>query len=338
MAGELGSHLFKQNTDLAIIELFIPLLNERTFLDIGAEKGEFTRFFAERGLKGVFFEPLPQCETVLTQLAAQTGCQFSSYAIDSIDRIADFYHAFDKTNNDAQHFSSLHPLQNDDRITHKKVTTVQCRSLDSLLKDGSIPGNIGVVKVDTEGNDLNVLKGMQQIKPEVLMCEFFMPKIYAGWEAGHPIGLIKQAQTLGFKNFIAIKRFDEFEFISLNNFEFINHQWGNLVFISDVLYEKTATKIKDYIIEKNDYLVTELLKNIINIKISGKSLSSIFDENTKEINLLRNILEERLAEITSLKTECDTRVALIDKISHELDHIPGLFKKMTKALKLFKKS
>ena len=231
-------NLFQQHTDIEVLELLIPCLAHSSFLDVGAAKGEFTRFFAKQGLKGVFFEPLSDCAKELTQLAEQTGSVFLPYAIDDHDHTANFYQAIDKNNNDVLHFSSLHPLKDDSRIKHKKKHRVQCKSLNNLLKESVIPEVIGVIKIDTEGNDLNVLKGMQEVKAEVLMCEYFMPKIYEGWEQGHPDALIQAASELGFNHCLSIKRIGLIETVSLDDNTFIDKQWGNLIFISDPIFKQ----------------------------------------------------------------------------------------------------
>jgi FkbM family methyltransferase len=324
-----NTHLYQQNTDLEILALLIPFLAHSSFLDIGAEKGEFTRFFSKHRLKGVFFEPLPKCTDELNELAKETGCIFSSYAIDANDRTADFYHAYDQGDNDAQYFSSLHPLQNDSRIQHKKVSTVQCRSLNSLLKEGVISSPIGIVKIDTEGNDLNVFKGMSQIKAEVIMCEYFMPKIYAGWELGHPVGLLEQARQLGFNHFIAIKRIEDFEFISLDNEFFIDKQWGNLVFISDKIYEKARAVIANYIGQKE-------VSSISNVVVKASERLAVIEN-------LKKSCDERLTAIEDLTAACAERLIIIENLQQycrKLEKIMGITAiksglKCLKKLKLF---
>ena len=171
MLSQADQNLYQQNTDLEILELCIPHLENKSFLDIGAEKGSFTEFLNARGLQGTFFEPLPAFAPELSLIATRTGCRFLPFAIDSVDRTADFYTATDHDDNPVEYFSSLHPLQQDHRIVHKKATTVTCRSLDSLLQEGTIKKQFGIIKIDTEGNDLHVLKGMHQVTADIIMCE-----------------------------------------------------------------------------------------------------------------------------------------------------------------------
>jgi FkbM family methyltransferase len=299
IVSDTGSgNLFQQNTDLEIIQLLIPYLVTRTFLDIGAAKGEFTHFFSAHGLTGAFFEPLPNHRDELLMLAKKTECAFFPYAIDYYDHMADFYHATDKANYDASHFSSLHPLQKDMRVQHKKINQVQCKSLNSLLQAELISQSFGIIKIDTEGNDLNVLKGMDQIATEILMCEYFMPNIYAGWELGHPDGLIQEAKKLGFNHCISIKRIGSFEHICLNNNAFVDKQWGNLIFISNSLYDKSKGALQDYLNQKET-----------------KFLDTIF----LKFSEMQNICDERQMIIDELKLVCDERLAVIQKLDKKLN-------------------
>ncbi|MDR3491458.1 MAG: FkbM family methyltransferase [Gammaproteobacteria bacterium] len=292
--------LYHQDTDFELIELLLPFVQQKSFLDIGAEKGSFTRFLASKGFLGGFFEPLPAFAPELQAIADETNCKFFTYAVDSKDGTADFFTAFDHDDNPTTYFSTMHPLTDDERITHKKTTTVTCRSLDSLLEEGLINKSIGVLKVDTEGNDLNVLKGMKNIETEVLMCEYFMPGIYSGWELGHPLGLINEAKQLGFNNYIAIKRIEEFELVSVNNNEFINKQWGNLIFINDNIFKVAKEKINNFIAKKEVKLIRDFLA------VTGN---------------LKAISQERLDVINNLKQICDERLTLINRLHNELNGV-----------------
>jgi len=306
-----NKNLFQQNTDLEVIELLLPYLTSNYFLDIGAAKGEFTRFFFQHELNGAFFEPLSDYKKELSELARKTKCLFFPYAIDDHDHLADFYQAFDKNNKDAMHFSSLHPLINDARINHKKTSSVQCRSINSLINEGLITRSIGIIKIDTEGNDLNVLKGMDDIQTDILMCEFFMPKIYKGWQQGHPDGLIQQAKKLGFNHCLSIRRIGIVESVALDNDSFVDKQWGNLIFISDHMYEQSKHILFNYVEQKEKYFISTAIMKFA-------ELQDVCDERQILIDKLQQICDERLAMIKklSIKTAWFHKIKL--KIKNQL--------------------
>lgn len=289
--------LYQQDTELEFLSILLPFLREKTFIDIGAEKGSFSRFLTSVGLKGVIVEPLHKFRDSLQELAHKNDCVFLPYAIHDKDDNADFYSAFDLEGQPQDQFSSLHPLNNDDRLHHKKTASVTCRSLNSLFHEGVIDQRIGVLKIDTEGNDLKILKGMTEIQPEILMCEFFMPGIYHGWEMGHPCGLIAEAKKLGFQHFIAIKRFDVYEMCSLNNEAFIDRQWGNLIFLSNSMYQATKKQLLTLLADKETHFSRGVLANTQSLR---KTLAMI-----KEMNPFINPVLEVGVKNVAINNDCD---------------------------------
>src|SRR5437868_15493965 len=70
------NNVYQQDTEFELIKQLIPYLQNRSFIDIGAEKGSFTKFLSSLGLTGCFFEPLPKFEAELKILAKHTHCTF----------------------------------------------------------------------------------------------------------------------------------------------------------------------------------------------------------------------------------------------------------------------
>jgi len=313
MFEERKSLLHQQETDFNIIKILLPFIENMTFLDIGAEKGTFSRFLIDHQFKGVLFEPFHGHQEDLKSIAKTHDCLFFPYAIHDQDGLADFFIASDQENNILPYFHSLNQLTNDHRIQHNTTVTVTCRSLNSLLKEGTIEKNIGIVKIDTEGNDLKVLQGMNEICPEVLIVEFFMPGIYSGWDQGDAYCLIEQAKQYGFNHFIAIKRMDYLELISIDLPQFLDKQWGNIIFIRDTLFEKIKPNLHtlSMINEKN---LIEFHKNTTELR--------------EEINLLRRICDERLQLINSLDIT-------LKKTTQELNEQPDIINNTKQALTNF---
>lgn len=242
--------LLSQETEVECIRLLLPYLTHQNFLDIGAEKGVFAKILIAHGLTGVFFEPLPKHAKGLRALAESTNCKFFDCAIDDHNHEAEFHIACNADNEALDYFHSLQKLEHDHRVKHTKHIPVVCKTLNTLYSEGAIENQIGLVKIDTEGNDLNVLRGMDKISTEILMCEFFMPGIYAGWEQGDPRLLLEEAKKLGFTHFVAIKRISTYELVSLDNPHFFEKQWGNLIFLSDSIFEKVQVALNTFIATK----------------------------------------------------------------------------------------
>ncbi len=240
----MSTHLYAQETEFTILDSLLPVLRGKTFLDIGAEKGSFAKFLLDRGFTGSVFEPFPGHQPELAALAAKTGVKFFPCAVDRADRTAQFHIACDEKGQDVDYYHSLHKIAQDDRVKHKRVIDVSCRSLASLAAAGEIPTEVGILKTDTEGNDLAVMQGLGPVQAEVLICEFFTEGLYAGWEEAHPRGLIARAEQLGFSQYIAIKRWEGQELVSLKPAVFLPKQWGNLVFMRLKVFRDAAEPLQ----------------------------------------------------------------------------------------------
>ena len=114
-----------------------------------------------------------------------------------------------------------------------------------------------------------------------------MPGIYSGWEQAHPDGLIAELNKLGFNHCILIKRIEQHEFVSVDNFEFVEKQWGNLIFINDKIFHQARTILDKIVNEKELQLI-------------------------HSINHHTNILEQ---EIVTLRQACEQRLHLIDQLN-----------------------
>lgn len=244
MSTPADAHLYAQETEFALLAALLPVLKAKTFLDIGAEKGTFAKFLLDRGFTGSMFEPYPGHQPELAALATSSGAKFFSCAVDRVDRTAQFNIAADEQGNPADYYHSLLKIEHDARVHHTRAIDVQCRSLASLAEAGEIPTEIGILKTDTEGNDLAVMQGLGPVQAEVLICEFFTEGLYAGWEEAHPRGLIARAEQLGFSQYIAIKRWEGQELVSLKPAVFLPKQWGNLMFIRLRVFKDAAESLQ----------------------------------------------------------------------------------------------
>jgi len=124
---------------------------------------------------------------------------------------------------------------------------VTCRSLESLASEGLLPIPLGVLKIDTEGHDLAVLRGLGPVRPELVACEYFTEGLYAGWEGARPEPAIALMAVLGYHRYVATKRWSEFETCVSGPMGFVPGQWGNLFFLSDALFERAESALSRFV-------------------------------------------------------------------------------------------
>jgi FkbM family methyltransferase len=244
-----NSDLYGQDSDLQLVTFLLPYLQHQYFVDIGAERGSFAAALLELGLEGSCFDPLPAHFAHLQKRFAAAPLRIFPLAVDATDHEAEFHVATGADGKVLDYFHSLNPIGNHDFFQHTKVIPVQCRSLASLVGGGELPEHIGVLKVDTEGNDLRVLQGLGEIRPEVVICEFVPPAVYPEWELAFASKLVPAAAELGFSNFVAVRRVHGTpgESLDLNPTELGANDWGNLVFFRSDFWEKIEAPLKDFL-------------------------------------------------------------------------------------------
>jgi hypothetical protein len=113
---------------------------------------------------------------------------------------------------------------------------VAVETLAALSDSGRIPRQVGLIKIDTEGFDLEVLRGMGSLEAVVVLTEF--------WDAAHWFGKsgkgrldesVKEMKGRGFHWYMVIYHHDESSTISYycNRPSTVSDSWGNAIFFRD---------------------------------------------------------------------------------------------------------
>lgn len=241
-----------QHSDLRLLRLLAPHLRSRCFVDIGAEKGAVAECLFSCGLTGSLFEPLPKHAGYLEDLTRRYDGRFHAYAISNVDGQRNFNVAVDEHGVELDYYHSLVAIAPQTNFRHEKQFPVQCRRLDTLVRNGEVAGSIGILKTDTEGNDYFVLSGLGEVRPEVVVCEFFSEGVYEGWDHGRPELLIELMAGLGYRRYLAIKRWGAWEMAVSGPAAFKAGDWGNLFFFRDALFDVAECTIKSFLSECNE--------------------------------------------------------------------------------------
>ena len=244
---DCSADLHGQDTDLWIVGVLFPHLKARSFIDVGAEKGGFAKELFRMGFeRGVLCEPLPSHVQELGRRFAGADAAILPCAIDREDRTASFHVACDASGNELDYFHSLNRVPDHDYFRHGRRLEARCRSLESLLASGEIPSDIGLLKIDTEGNDLRVLQGLGSVRPELIMCEFVPPAVYPHWPLSFAENLIPEASRLGYRHVVAIQRTHGIagEWVRIDPDGFTANDWGNLLLIREDVFTVAAPNLQ----------------------------------------------------------------------------------------------
>lgn len=137
-----------------------------TMLDVGAHFGTTTAYFDFLGWTIYCFEPDPKNrEKLLKRHGKKSNITIDARAISNTPaRGVSFF-----TSHESTGISGLHAF----RKTHIETGLVETTTLAHILDEKSIK-HIDFLKIDVEGFDWNVLKGVpwNKIKPDVIVTEF----------------------------------------------------------------------------------------------------------------------------------------------------------------------
>jgi FkbM family methyltransferase len=152
--------------DLEIKYFYEKLIHSKkpaTFFDIGANYGTHSLLFLSQGIKAITFEPNPDCKPIFEGLlnANSVTGQAEQYAIGETNSFAELVFPKTDTWNGTLQANYLGDLSTFQDITRIKVEII---SLDNYVARYNIKPDI--IKIDTEGFELNVLKGARKTLQE----------------------------------------------------------------------------------------------------------------------------------------------------------------------------
>lgn len=260
----LGAHLgnWKLESDQnapeeRIIEFLFPRLHNKTILDVGAHRGTFTsQMLAIGGCTVYAFEPHPElAKDLINKYEADKRVIIIPAALSSEDGSAEL-NLVRKNNQanldvDTLLFSSLKPHNMPAGLEFHGSVRVSVRSLQSLTDERIVPQKVGLLKVDTEGHDLMVFKGMPKGTPyEMLMNEFWSDDfVFATPDIPRHEEVQAFLRERGYGFSISILRSDKDKITFLANRPVgISKTWGNTLYFRDVaLFDAAYSFVKNVI-------------------------------------------------------------------------------------------
>jgi FkbM family methyltransferase len=170
-----------ESPEIGLMEFLYSYLPDRRAVDIGAHAGEVSECLLRSGYEVYAFEPNPAVfAKLIARLDHRPDFHAFAYAIGAEEGELPLHLAEDKSHSqrykDATLFSSLTRHSLPDDIAFTSTAMVPVKKLADLHQAGVVPENIGIVKIDTEGFDLEVIRGMDEHRYPVVVAEFWDEK------------------------------------------------------------------------------------------------------------------------------------------------------------------
>jgi FkbM family methyltransferase len=158
----------------AFLRDFLPKIKSGALLDVGANHGTYARFLnrVRPDLRVLAFEPHPKSFALLTETSAQASVELYKLALSDTTGPMKI---FDFSSQDGSTQASL----SQDALQLFETDTVEyeieCTTLDAFSLSQGLD-HIAFLKIDTEGFDINVLRGSRRLLEEkridVIQFEF----------------------------------------------------------------------------------------------------------------------------------------------------------------------
>ncbi|OOZ40925.1 hypothetical protein BOW52_05225 [Solemya elarraichensis gill symbiont] len=153
-------------------------------LDVGANEGQFGSFLREIGFDGYIysFEPVNEAFEILSKISADDekwivfnfalGSETGETTI-NVSEFSSFSSILTLTDYALEHWDAS-------KVNHTQTITI--KTLDECLANGIIPNRNLLLKMDTQGYDLEVFRGAKNLLPKVscMLSELSIIPVYEG--------------------------------------------------------------------------------------------------------------------------------------------------------------
>jgi FkbM family methyltransferase len=240
--------LYGQDAELHLLSRLVERLDRRTMIDVGAERGSMADGMLRAGVEDLHaLDADPTNAGALRARFADDGrVTVRECAVSDQDGHAELHLSSDPDGSPLPFGHTLLKRDDTDEIAWRQTVTVTRRSLGSLLDAGEIPGRVGILKIDTEGHDLAVVRGMGALQADVVMVEHWT-------DLPHGLGpcpwtvqdMLAELRPRGLGHFAFVVHRGEFVTLKWDDAEVERGFMGNLIFLHERVLATLMPEILD---------------------------------------------------------------------------------------------
>ena len=288
--------LYGQEPEAMLLAAFVSRLGNPIVIDVGAERGSFAAEMLAAGAAEVHsIEPEPANAAFLRDLFKDDPrVTVHELAATDADRTLELRLSSDADGAPVTFGHTLLERPDTDEIAWRNTVTVEGRSLASLTAAGVLPSRVGVLKIDTEGNDAAVIAGIGDLECDVIMIEHWTDLPHSLGPCPWSIDEIESAlRPRGFSHFAFIEHRGEFVLLKWDDGSVAAGYMGNLVFLHDRVV--------------ND-LMPDVLSSASRLAITSAAAGEIYATAARE----------RLELVNRLDRECQLRLRAFEDLAASL--------------------
>ncbi|QNP59010.1 FkbM family methyltransferase [Paenacidovorax monticola] len=207
-------------------------------IDVGVERGSFIDLALSAGAERIIaFEALPRhVEHLNARFAHEPRVEVRAKAVSERSGKAVFHIAIDPEGRELDYHHTLADLGDSITVVRsERSIEVETVALGALAVNKQLPEAIDFLKVDTDGHDLAVLRGLEGLRPRFILAEYWdtLPET-----SGRNLYSLADLQTwaagCGYSHSVVIRRHGRLESLEWDAPWTQAGDWGNVLFIRDV--------------------------------------------------------------------------------------------------------
>jgi FkbM family methyltransferase len=295
MDDEQEARLHGQSAELELLRVLRADTRAGATIDVGAESGELAASLRAAGWGPLhLLEPDPQAAAELRRrFDGEADVEILELAAGNEDETVILRLAETPEGEVATAFNTTLPLASASQVQWSKQIEVEQRSLASLAASGEVPGEIGLLKVDTEGAEDQVLAGAAGMRAEIVMVEHWLdlPESLGPcpWTLERIVDLVA---PLGLTRFVCVRHRPLNTQLELDHADLERGEWSNLIFVADHLVAPLEAALPALAAMLQDQLL----------------------ERAEEYH---RFADERLAVIEELRTAAEERLRALEEVDRE---------------------